>query len=213
MKKPREIRRPRLRTGENAPDGTPAKIWFDVPVSEGVVVSYCLIPAGDEQEKFFGVAEVRVYREDGGDIWEGLATLIRDEVTPGKHLYETFPALLMRWKTKKTPIDEFFSGSFESFLEARGFGGAKPRERKLKRGPKPWPDETYLALAEDYVQRCKTSDSPVEDMAREARVKPATMRSRLNTARNLGLLTRGSPGRAGGELTARAERMRRKEKS
>ena len=147
------------------------------------------------------------------------AATLKDRVVMGRHVYELLPAAMQqsRGGVGATPVRDAEGRQltlFDAFFGALGFNpSAKPR--RGRRGPKPFPDRHYAALAADYVDACSSgSRSPVKDVATARGMTPAALRTALHRARNRGLLTRQTAGRAGGQLTRRAKRLHRgKEKT
>lgn len=126
------------------------------------------------------------------------AAVLKNEVVMGRHIYELLPAWL-----RKNRLSHF-STLFAALLGSLGFD-LERKPRRGRRGPKGWPDEDYARLASDYVTACKSgSRSPVADVAKYHGLKVTALRAALNRARKRGLLTRQTGGRAGGQLTARA---------
>lgn len=65
-------------------------------------------------------------------------------------------------------------------------------------------DAYYAGWAAHYVRLAGTSSSPVADLAEKFGVTRDRVRNVVHLARQRGLLTRGTHGRAGGELTDKA---------
>jgi hypothetical protein len=72
-----------------------------------------------------------------------------------------------------------------------------------KRGAR---DDTYYATwAAHYVRLAGVSSAPVAELAEKFGVTRDRVRNVLHLARQRGLLTRGTHGRAGGELTPKGD--------
>ena len=65
------------------------------------------------------------------------------------------------------------------------------------------PDTFYVQLASWYLQRVKDG-SPTKDLAAELQVSQSQARDLIHEARRRNLLTKGTRGQAGGELTKKA---------
>jgi hypothetical protein len=79
------------------------------------------------------------------------------------------------------------------------------RERPGRRGRT---DLEYARLAAEYAELIFDGDTmPVVTLAEELHVAESTVRNQLSEARRRGLLTATKPGRAGGRLTAKAQRL------
>jgi hypothetical protein len=83
---------------------------------------------------------------------------------------------------------------------ARAVAGAIPNPTEMADHD----DRYYAAWAAHYVTTATSSRRPVADIADRFGVSRDSVRDRLNTARGRGMLTRGSHGRAGGQLTDKA---------
>lgn len=69
-------------------------------------------------------------------------------------------------------------------------------------------DESYALLAAQYVELLSAGDDhPVLTLAERLHLTDSSVRARLNRARKRGLLTASQPGRAGGDLTAKARSL------
>jgi hypothetical protein len=66
------------------------------------------------------------------------------------------------------------------------------------------PPKFYAEWAARYVAAMRDSGPPLQRLALEYHFDPSSIRGFLYEARRRGLLTKAPPGRAGGELTARA---------
>lgn len=69
-------------------------------------------------------------------------------------------------------------------------------------------DRFYAQIARQYVDAIRRgSGKPVEDVAAQTKYNASTIRDMLHRARRRGLLTPAGQGKAGGNLTKRAERL------
>lgn len=191
-------------------------LWLIVRVRDEWRIAYRLVPRDGRPL----VAEVRVYPLQGDlpDLKPGqwavellgheaeipgngiTAGLLKDELIPGKHIYELLPRLLQR-----KPRDNQVRQMLHCWLTELGYN-LNARPHAPRRGPKGWSDEEYAELAAAYVERCQADTrSPVLDVAEEFGMTPNAFRAALWRARKRGLLTRTTAGRAGGELTPRAK--------
>lgn len=192
--------------------------WFIVPLKEGWRVAYRLFErdgrpivvelrifplAGDVPDLHPGDWSVEVLGFDAPYPKDGLkASLLKDQVIIGRHIYTMLPALLKKYKGPGRAL-------FEALFGGLGIDpDVKPR--MPRRGPKGWPDEEYAALASEYVKRCeKESRSPVVDLAASHKMSLSALRAALHRARKRGLLTPQTQGLAGGKLTPRAKALLR----
>jgi hypothetical protein len=71
-------------------------------------------------------------------------------------------------------------------------------------------DGFYAAWADRYVSKCMTTRRPLPELAQEWHYKESTIRDFVEQARKRGLLVGGSPGRAGGVLSEKAEEILQK---
>jgi len=194
--------------------------WFSVELRGGWTAVYRLIPRDGRPI----VTELRVLPSDekvlvgapvhttangeplgGHEIpGDGLtAAVLKNEIVMGRHIYELLPA----WLRKNR--HSHFSTFFASLLGSLGFD-LERKPRRGRRGPKGWPEEEYAQLAADYVRACESgSRSPVVDVAKARGMKDSALRAALSRARERGLLTRQTGGRAGGQLTPRAKALLR----
>ena len=84
--------------------------------------------------------------------------------------------------------------------------GRPRRARKAGR-----PDRFYAQLAATYTRVVSRGGRhPIKDIAKRRRVEPSTVREWIREARVRGLLTKGTRGRAGGQLTPYAQRVLQK---
>jgi hypothetical protein len=75
-------------------------------------------------------------------------------------------------------------------------------ENKFKPGQHGRREDGYYAVwAKRYIDCLGTTTSPIADLARRHRLKPAQVRDRIREARVRGLLTETTRGRSGGTLT------------
>ena len=208
-------------------------LWFVVHLRGAWRAAYRLIPRDGRPV----VAELRVYpllgdlpdlnpgewavEVRGFDTLEHVpddgvtAGLLKDEVIPGKHIYDLLPRLVQRHGLR---------GLFEPWLRALGYNpDLKPHTPR--RGPKGQPARDLAELAAFYLERCEFYDklretggtspggkhpSPAKDTAEHFGLPGAgTARAALARARKRGLLVRTTGGRAGGRLTRRAEKLLR----
>jgi len=94
-------------------------------------------------------------------------------------------------------LPEGVYSSFRADVETLERAGTPPpasstREQRLAR------------LAARYLELCGETGSPTKALAEELHPSAATVRDQLGDARRRGLLLPSGPGRAGGELTAKA---------
>lgn len=69
------------------------------------------------------------------------------------------------------------------------------------------PDIQYAQLAEQYDALLTAGRQPVPEMAEAMHLSESQVRNLVNEARRRGLLTKGTKGRARGQLTAEARRL------
>jgi hypothetical protein len=70
-------------------------------------------------------------------------------------------------------------------------------------------DRFYARWAAEYVGAFARSGHPVAEMAARHNLSPSQVRNLVYACRQRGMLTASPPGRAGGELTARAVELLR----
>jgi hypothetical protein len=114
-------------------------------------------------------------------------------------------------------IVEYVGRTHPEALERDGYFGraglnaasAVPvRRPKPGRGRPALPTESYASLAAAYAAAvARGSRRPVYEIAKELSEPVARIRSRVQKARQLGLLDRGVQGNAGGKLTPAAKRL------
>jgi hypothetical protein len=131
----------------------------------------------------------------------------------GRHIYELLPAWLRRLKhgVGATPVKvgDRDSTLFDALVGSVGVDPER-KPRRGRRGPKGWPEVDYARLAADYVTACESgSRSPVADVAKVSGMTVSALRAALRRAQARGLLMRQTGGRAGGQLTPRAEALLR----
>lgn len=81
-------------------------------------------------------------------------------------------------------------------------------DRPRPRRPTGKDDRFYARLAEAYIGAIRRgSRSPVKTLAKARKVPDARVRDMLHEARVRGLLSKGEPGRIGGVLSQRAQRI------
>jgi hypothetical protein len=196
------------------PDGF---LWFAVAVRDGWSACWKLGANGGRPE----VVELRVVPTPPGDVVHvdapdrmcapvghhappggGLrAATWRSEVVVGTHVFDLLPKALRRAAAGPVPA---WSSVFAAYFGALGFSPSEP-PRRGSRGPAGRGDAYYVRLAADYVAACESgSDSPVKDVAKARRTRPAKVSQDLHRARRRGLLTEVMRGVPGGELTPRA---------
>jgi transposase-like protein len=99
----------------------------------------------------------------------------------------------------KTMEKNSLPGEFEHFL-AGGFEGRPGRRGR--------PDAYYAGIAQHYVRRLQAgSRTPVRDIAEKFDYSVSMVNNWVAEARKRKLLTQAPPGRAGGELTAKATEL------
>ncbi len=154
--------------------------------------------------------EERFTLEDGRRI---VATLTVRPTQAGRVPAGGITARLLR----RVRVGQFAAGlrqalaeNFGSDVAARLFDGAgwarcpRPRRRPARRRPD---DQFYAALARDYVAWCQTGEKkPTAALAAARGVLPEQLRSQIHLARRNGFLTETGQGKAGGELTPKAQR-------
>jgi len=93
--------------------------------------------------------------------------------------------------------------------DVAGTVGVDPEKftRNKARGRKGRTDLDYAQLAQRYVERLDQGDRVAGTLAKEERLSESTIRALIWEARQRGLLTRSSPGHAGGHLTDKARRL------
>ena len=194
-------------------------VWFEVPLEGNWQtapwrVAYRVRPSGDRVV----VAEVRVFPHLGspgappgewnvetGVVPEGgmPARLIRDGLVLGTHIHDWLPAFLNRTR-KRYPFFIFKE------LEQLGYP-AKVRKgpgARAGRGSKGRTDRELAELAAVYVTK-RGERAQVAATAEEVGLPTTAVRDALHKAREKGVLTPTQQGRAGGELTPRAEALLR----
>jgi hypothetical protein len=196
--------------------------WVEVPVGDGWVAAYRIVPKGGRPV----VGEVRVFpaerRREVAGRWSERGPAVPDDGVPGRVLRELrlkdphtrFPELLRSWEDQH--------GEAATHRVFRRFGFSR-RARTVPRRPgrAGRPEDFYLAWAVAYADRIRAgSRSPIKDLARRPPVRiegyvsrggptvaAGTVRDIVHRARTRGLLTESPVGRAGGELTAKAMRL------
>ncbi len=199
-------------------------IWFELPAAEGFVAAYRIVA---KRRKPI-VAEVRLFPEEGGRThggrWSGDAAVVPEGGIPGKALralrlkdpMQQYPEILANLQRRhgadaaKRLLDEFALSRRSHLVPRRP--GRKGRS-----------DEFYAVWAVAYVGRLKAgSRRPVKDLAMTPpihirghvsdakKASEDTVRDIIHEARARGFLTAAPEGKAGGELTPRAERVLRK---
>jgi hypothetical protein len=118
------------------------------------------------------------------------------KIKPEEHLYEYAQELEVRPR---------------SLLQDLGFDPERVGLGPMRRGRHGGTDEHYALFAADYEDLVAGHvRDPIAVLATKHRIAEATARTRLATARDRGLLTSASAGRAGGTLTPKANRLLRR---
>jgi hypothetical protein len=152
------------------------------------------------------VVEARVFPRRPRHIPpEGLTSTAVRTLSPSR-------ALGLFWKT----TSDLRSGPVMKFLDdlswMRG-GPALDRSLLTSRPRRPTRravhnDLFYADIAHEYLRLCSDGEGkPIERLARANHVEPSTARDWAHEARRRELLTKGHQGRAGGQLTKKAERL------
>jgi len=199
----------------------PNEAWFYVQLRGGWTAVYRLTPRDGRPV----VAELRVLpspvntKRDNGEPLGGheipgdglTAAILKDEVVIGQHIYNLLPAFLRQTRrgVGAAPVGVGGRTLFDTLVGPLSFD-LERKPQRTRRGPKGWPDEDYARLAADYVRAWGSgSHSPAVDVAKVYGMKVSAVRAALNRARKRGLLTPGTGGRAGGQLTPRAKALLR----
>ena len=197
----------------------PTEAWLEVALNGDWQVAYRLSVRGETAE----VSEVRLFPNETGELGRTAGTWSVDQlgaearVPPGgvstrllRHVKLGYQLRALDAIMKHQATDH--PGAFDRgmpFDAARltpyTHGRDSRRGTVGGRGRPALPDSVYADIASRFARACKRgSKSPVADVARELTLSNATVRGRLQTARNTGLLTRaGKQGCVGGELTKR----------
>lgn len=127
----------------------------------------------------------------------------------GRHLYEHLPERL-REAYGDNPVSQHFYGLL---FGSRGLDPDK-KTGTGKRGPKGRSARELAELARDYIELCKSSRKPVEELAGLRGLSVPAVRGALHKARyKHGVLEPQTAGRAGGRLTDYGERVLREPKT
>jgi hypothetical protein len=205
--------------------------WVEVPVADDWIVAYRLVP----QRGVPTIAELRVFPRqprsaDSPGGWDGewrnfdvavprggvTARLLR-RVKVGDHLRFGNEALAWFQKeARRAPYGIGVAFGVDVFDQPKGRREAKAKHHAGGR-PK-HPDAFYAEVAERYASVFREGQrKPVEATAAAMKQPVPNVRSMIHEARERGLLTRVSQGKAGGALTPLARKLlrdlRRKKKS
>jgi hypothetical protein len=198
------------------------EVWVEVPVTGGWIAAYRLVV----KKRRPVVGEVRLFPEHPPEFrdagrWSGEPSAIPAEGIPGgalralrlKDPLELFPKFLKNWERQHG------AATANRVLGRHGLSIRSELARK-RPGRAGRSDTFYLPWAAAYVERLGAgSRHPVKDLAahppaviegyvsRRGSASEATVRDLIHQARERGLLTRSPPGRPGGELTPKAERL------
>jgi hypothetical protein len=95
-----------------------------------------------------------------------------------------------------------------SFLTMHGIDPDKAFHAQRRPGRRGREDSFYALWAKRYLDRCATTRRPYAELAKEHKgYAERSIRDIVQTAKRRGLLVGGSQGRAGGRLSAKAERL------
>lgn len=204
-------------------------VWLEVPLeeAEGWLAAYRLVPVKGRPV----VAEVRLFpnerrpRRRSTDRWSeepgewsaaklgckaaapvrGVSSKALRAVRPSKHMEEFWSLIVPRWKEE---IGD------EAFTEL-GFHGAFDEPQNRRPGRAGYGDFFYAQWAERYAYAAGQTRKPIQLLVQQS-PRPAGrtfediyIRDLIRDARKRNLLTKASPGVAGGELTAKARRILR----
>jgi hypothetical protein len=92
-------------------------------------------------------------------------------------------------------------------LGVHGFSADEDFRAMRQPGRRGRDDRFYVVWAQRYVATCATTRRPYPALAAEWNYSERTIRDFVDKARKRGLLIGGSPGRAGGQLSAKAKRL------
>ena len=202
--------------------GAPTEAWLETTLGDDWMVAYRLHVRGESAE----VAEVRVFPNEThlkgrtGGHWSvdqlgeqarvpkgGVSARLLKTVRLGYNVRAL--DAIMEHQAKDHP------GAFDRgmpFDLARLTPHTRGRDSRRGtaggRGRPPLPDKVYADVAGRFAAAFTSgSKSPTADVARELGLSHATVRGRLQVARDNGLLTRaGKKGCLGGELTPRGRK-------
>lgn len=207
--------------GKQLPRVRRAETWVEQRVEGAWIAAYRLmVKAGRPL-----VAEVRLFpdtsRSRGAGRWNKEASSVPSEGVPGRaigRLRLAVPLHHFRAFSRKILRDPTLA---EQLLRSHGIPFATEIARR-RPGRAGRPDSFYLGWAVAYVDRLAAGSlSPIRDLAADPpeeitgyvsdgrTVSEATVRDLIHQARTRGLLTRSPIGRAGGELTPKAEQLLR----
>lgn len=191
------------------------EIWVEFPVANGYVAAYRMVA----KHRRPVLAEVRVFPDEprrGPGRWSEEARSVPAGGLPAgaltalrlKDPLTLFPEITER-------LDQESGGRFSAQLLQRfGFGSMREVPRRPGRAGRP--DIYYALWADAYVERLRGgSRTPVKDLVAKPPVVMDTgggisidaVRDVLAEARRRDLLSPAPVGRAGGDLTPKAERL------
>lgn len=202
--------------GETAP-GVPADlVTVEVPIIDTRWTSALRLAL---QDGHLVVAEVRVFpnepnRKQAG-LWSyqeigvgakvprgGLKTKLLRKVKLGAYAKSARQVVESLTKRLAEYLEQAPAAVVPEVYRALRLPAAPPARRRGR------PDKFYAHLADQYARACEhRSRRPVADLAERYGVPQPQMRDMLHEARERGLLTKGDPGRSGGELTPLALTM------
>lgn len=219
-------RRPRLwisppppREDDNPLGAIPYEVWYEVPLPEGWVGAYRLLP----HEGHPLVAEVRVFLDEPGrrtypGRWS--AEQLGGRAPAPSHGLTTAALRKLRVATDLEAAARMIrSPQFRKKLKAlfpaeTGYVDRTVgimRQRPARRGRPRTSDAELAEWARDYVEQLSESRRPIAALASQWKVRPETVRDRVHRARSAGMLTPTVRGRASGELTEKAKAILRRE--
>ena len=192
------------------------QVWLEVPIdSEWLSASRLVVEDGQ-----LVVSEIRIFpRESGGhrvpgrwsaDVLGTRATVPRGGLTArtvrSVRLSEhaTHTRKVLAW-LQRTYGDQLFQNG-----RSLGEMGLRPPDRVRPRPSRNTgkPDAFYATLAGEYSEMVSRGErQPIRALAEQQDVRPATLRDWIHEARVRGLLTKGTRGRASGQLTPLAHRV------
>ena len=191
-------------------------VWLEVPIDPHWLAASRLAV----QDGHLVVAEVRLFpRETGGrrvpGRWRGVVLGTRAPVPRGGLTARTLRAVRLGEHLKHThEVLAWFQRKhgkvlFEAGHSLEALGLLPPDQDRPRRARNAGqPDRFYATLATTYVQLVSRGvRHPIRTIARRRHIGSEKVRDWIREARVRGLLTMGTQGRAGGQLTPLARRV------
>jgi hypothetical protein len=197
----------RLGSGERAHEA-----WAEVEIDRDWVAAYRLIPQGGEVV----LAELRLLPNEPGrkaGHWSADTLGARAPAPPGGLTADILRAVPIGEHRRliENSLGEWKATLGKEFFMRRDLGELVEviaQDVAQRPGHEGRGDPFYARVAALYVARIEEGNRrPIPQIARELGRTPAYVRNVLHDARQRGLLTKTQPGKAGGNLTAKARRL------